>query len=44
VLLGYSGLGGYLANEPFLGVTVGRFAGRIGGGAFSLNGAKYRLD
>ena len=44
VLLGYSGLGGYLANNPFLGVTVGRFANRIGGAAFSINGKKYHLE
>jgi aldose 1-epimerase len=44
VLLGFSGLDGYLNNAPFLGVTAGRFANRIGGAGFSLNGAKYRLD
>ncbi len=36
VLLGYSGLDGYLNNEPFIGVTVGRFANRIANAAFSL--------
>jgi aldose 1-epimerase len=44
VLLGFSGLDGYLANGPFLGVTVGRFANRIGGAEFSLDGKQYRLD
>jgi aldose 1-epimerase len=44
VLLGYSGLDGYLNNVPFLGVTVGRFANRIKGAAFSLNGKSYCLD
>jgi len=44
VLLGYSGLGGYLDNEPYLGVTVGRFANRIGGAAFTLGGKKYPLE
>jgi aldose 1-epimerase len=44
VLLGYSGLEGYLQNQPYLGVTVGRFANRIRGAAFSLNGASYTLD
>jgi len=43
VLLGYSGLNGYLSNEPYIGVTVGRFANRIGGAAFSLNRKKYVL-
>jgi len=44
VLLGYSGLNGYLNNEPFIGVTVGRFANRIGSAAFSLNGKTYALS
>ena len=44
VLLGYSGLEGWLNNGPFLGVTAGRFANRIGGGEFSINGEIYRLN
>jgi aldose 1-epimerase len=44
VLLGYSGLEGYLNNGPYLGVTVGRFANRIKGASFSLEGKKYTLD
>jgi aldose 1-epimerase len=44
VLLGYSGLEGYLNNEPFIGVTVGRFANRIKGAAFNLDGKTYRLE
>jgi len=44
VLLGYSGLDGYLNNYPYFGVTVGRFANRIKGAAFTLNGEEYRLD
>ncbi|MDR0455634.1 MAG: galactose mutarotase [Treponema sp.] len=44
VLLGFSGFDGYVHNGPFLGVTVGRFANRIGGSGFSLNGVQYRLD
>lgn len=44
VLLGYSGLDGYLNNGPYLGVTVGRFANRIKGASFSLDGKKYNLD
>jgi aldose 1-epimerase len=44
VLLGFSGLNGYLHNSPYLGVTVGRFANRIGGGCFTLNGETYQLD
>ncbi|MDR0494551.1 MAG: galactose mutarotase, partial [Treponema sp.] len=44
VLLGFSDFGAYANNGPFLGVTVGRFANRIGGCAFSLGGKEYRLD
>jgi len=43
VLLGYSNLDGYLHNEPFIGVTVGRFANRIKNASFSLNGKTYAL-
>jgi aldose 1-epimerase len=44
VLLGFSGLEGYLTNGPFIGVSVGRFANRIGGASFSLDGKQYHLD
>ena len=44
VLLGYSGLDGYLENGPFIGVTVGRFANRIKGACFTLNGKKHQLN
>ncbi len=45
VLLGYSTLDGYL-NCPGLsfGTVVGRFANRIGGAKFSVNGKEYPLD
>jgi len=44
VLLGYSGLDGYLMNMRYVGVTVGRYANRIKNAAFSLDGEKYKLD
>jgi len=44
VLLGFSGLEGYLNNGPYMGVTVGRFANRVKNAAFTLNGEKYSLD
>jgi aldose 1-epimerase len=44
VLLGFQGLDGYWNNGPFLGVTVGRFANRIGGARFSLVGKEYLLE
>jgi len=43
VLLGYSGLSGYLNNGPYIGVTVGRFANRIKDANFTLNGRTYHL-
>jgi len=44
ILLGFSGLDGYLNNIPYLGVTVGRFANRIKDASFSLNGKTYNLE
>jgi aldose 1-epimerase len=44
ILLGYSTLEGYSHNKPHFGVTVGRFANRIGGGRFALNGRDYKLE
>ena len=36
VLLGFSGLDGYLNNVPHFGATIGRFANRIKGASFTL--------
>ena len=44
VLLGPASLGGLLANRPFFGATVGRFAGRISEARFSLHGTEYQLE
>jgi len=43
ILLGYSSFGSYIYNSTFQGVTVGRFANRIGKARFSLNGKDYSL-
>ena len=43
ILLGYSSFDGWVHNR-FYGVTVGRFANRIGGGKFSLDGKEYNLS
>lgn len=43
VVLGYDTLSEYMENDGYLGATVGRFANRIGGAQFSLNGKKYPL-
>ena len=42
ILLGFSSLDGYAGNKYF-GVTVGRFANRIGGAKFRLDGKDYSL-
>ncbi len=43
VLLGYDDAADYEAHPNFFGVTVGRYANRIGGGTFTLDGKSYRL-
>jgi aldose 1-epimerase len=43
ILLGFSTLESYIHNSPSFGSTVGRFANRIGGAAFALNGKNYSL-
>jgi len=44
ILLGYSGLEGYLKNKPYMGVTIGRFANRICGASFEINRKTFNLD
>lgn len=44
VALGYDTLGEYAAGNSCFGATVGRFANRIGGAKFTLNGTEYALD
>jgi aldose 1-epimerase len=36
-------LGGAGGSDDFLGATIGRFANRIGGGSFELDGREHRL-
>lgn len=43
VVLGYDDLASYENRSNYFGVTVGRFANRIGGGRFSLDGQTYQL-
>jgi aldose 1-epimerase len=43
LLLGFSSFDGY-ANNSYYGVTVGRYANRIGGARFSLGGKDYTLN
>lgn len=44
VVLGYPDLEGYLEDNAYLGSTIGRFANRISGAAFSLDGHRYELE
>ncbi|MCX4974833.1 aldose epimerase family protein [Streptomyces sp. NBC_00620] len=44
VVLGFAELAGYLAHpEPYFGALVGRYANRIAGGRFPLDGLTYHL-
>ncbi|MBU3077355.1 galactose mutarotase [Sphingomonas sp. XMGL2] len=48
VLLGFDTLAGYLSPameraRPYLGCTVGRYANRIAGAAFTIDGTRYPL-
>ncbi|MEU6098062.1 aldose epimerase family protein [Streptomyces sp. NPDC047079] len=45
VVLGFADLEGYLRHpEPYLGALVGRYANRIGGARFALDGRTYALE
>ena len=44
VCLGYDALADYQKRDGCLGATIGRYANRIGGAAFTLNGKEYRLN
>ncbi|GAB1455502.1 hypothetical protein MASR2M48_08090 [Spirochaetota bacterium] len=43
LLLGSSTLAGLCARHPYMGSTVGRFANRIAGARFTLDGTEYVL-
>ncbi len=43
LVLGLERFDDYPAQQAYLGATVGRFANRIAGGRFSLDGREYRL-
>ncbi len=43
VMLGYDDLASYVDHPNFFGVTVGRYANRIAGGRFTLDGKAYQL-
>ncbi|HRH97407.1 MAG TPA: aldose epimerase family protein [Prosthecobacter sp.] len=41
VVLGFDSLEGYLAKNPFFGCITGRYANRIGGAKFKIDGTEY---
>ncbi len=43
VVLGFDTLEDYMAQDKYMGAIVGRYANRIGGAKFTLNGVEYRL-
>jgi aldose 1-epimerase len=43
IALGYDDLTGYVEHPNYFGATIGRFANRIGGARFSLDGKTYSL-
>ncbi|WP_166303466.1 aldose epimerase family protein [Bradyrhizobium sp. 2S1] len=44
IVLGHDAFDGYLAQRKFFGATVGRYANRIAGARFMLDGETVRLD
>ncbi len=43
VVLGFDTLEPYLQKHPFFGAITGRYANRIGGATFTLDGVEYKL-
>jgi aldose 1-epimerase len=43
IILGFDSLDPYVAGVPYFGATVGRYANRIAGGRFVLDGNSYQL-
>lgn len=44
VVLGHDDVSGYESGSGSVGATVGRFANRVGGACFTLNGRRYELS
>lgn len=43
VVLGFDTLDGYLAKNPFFGCITGRYANRIGGAKFKIDGTEHQV-
>ena len=44
IILGYSSISGYVADDAYMGAIVGRYADIINGGRFNLNRKEYHLN
>ncbi len=44
VIVGYDHLSGYLSDTYYMGATIGRFANRIQGAAFTIDGKEFQLE
>ncbi|MEP0941271.1 MAG: aldose epimerase family protein [Rhizobiaceae bacterium] len=44
LVLGFDNFADYPAHSPYFGATVGRFANRIGGGTFDIDGKSFQTD
>jgi aldose 1-epimerase len=44
VTLGYDTLADYIRRNPYFGAIVGRYANRIAGGTFTLDGVHYKVN
>jgi aldose 1-epimerase len=44
VVLGYDSLAGVIGGSPSMGAFIGRYAGRIGNAAFTLDGVRHQLS
>ncbi|MEJ0055650.1 MAG: aldose epimerase family protein [Bacteroidota bacterium] len=43
IVLGYDSLKDYLRENPYFGSLIGRYANRVAGGKFTLDGREYQL-
>lgn len=44
IVLGFDNVNDYVKSGTYIGATVGRYANRIGGAAFEIEGKRYSLD
>jgi aldose 1-epimerase len=44
IVLGHDNLDSYIRSSPYFGAVIGRYANRIGGGRFSIDGKSYSIS